>query len=119
MIEAQAQETVFPTPVDVLESVRASAVESVSGGDIESFADAFAKVFTSNPLEADQPDIALLNLIAYAGAAFAVCKVYRAHGNDDQANLLHAMGQDLLAQALDTLGVFMAMGIQFNGLQVH
>jgi hypothetical protein len=119
MIEARAQETAFPTVADVLASVRASAIESVSGGNVESFADAFTDVFFCNPFESDQPDMALINLIAYAGAAFAVAEVYRADGNGNQADMFHAMGQDMLAQALDTLGAFIAIGIQTNGIQVH
>jgi hypothetical protein len=122
MIEAQTLEAAFPMVGDVLESVRVSAVESVSGGDtksLESFADAFTGVFTCNPLEADQPDIALINLIAYAGAAFAVSEVYRSDGNDDQAGLFHVMGQDMLAKAAETVGAFIAIGIRANGLQVH
>jgi hypothetical protein len=119
MIEAQAQQLAFPTIVDVLASVRASAIESVSGGNVESFADAFTDVFFCNPFESDQPDMALINFIAYAGAAFAVAEVYRADGNDDQADMFHAMGQDLLAYALETLGAFIAIGIRTNGIQVH
>ena len=119
MIEAQAQEAAFPTVADVLASVRASAIKSVSGGDIESFADAFTDVFFCNPFESDQPDMALINFIAYAGAAFAVSQIYRADGDDDQADMFHAMGQDLLAHALETLGAFIAIGIQTNGIQVH
>jgi hypothetical protein len=119
MIEAQAQEAAFPTVADVLESVRASAIESVITGETEAFADAFSTVFTSNPLESDQPDMALINLIAYAGAAFAVAEIYRADGNDDQADMLHAMGQDMLAQALETLGVFMASVINMSGTTRH
>jgi hypothetical protein len=115
MIEAQAQETAFPTVADVLASVRASAIESVSAGNIEAFTD----VFFCNPFESDQPDMALINFIAYAGAAFAVSEFYRAEGNGDQADMFHAMGQDLLAHALETLGAFIAIGIQTNGIQVH
>ena len=119
MIEALAGEATFPTLADVLESVRASAIESVVTGETDVFADAFTTVFTSNPLESDQPDMALINLIAYASAAFAVAEIYRSDGNDDQADMLHAMGQDMLAHALDTLGAFIAIGIRTNGIQAH
>lgn len=119
MIEAQAQEAAFPTVADVLASVRASAIESVVMGETDAFADAFTDVFFCNPFESDQPDMALINFIAYAGAAFAVSQIYRTDGNDDQADMLHAMGQDMLAQALETLGAFIAIGIQTNGIPVH
>jgi hypothetical protein len=119
MIEAPAQQTSFPTLVDVLDAVRTAAIDHVSAGDIDTLSDAFGEMFTIDPLQSNQPDIALINLIAYAGAAFAVCDVYRNEGDDLQAGLFHAMGQDFLAKAMDALGFLIAVGIRVNGITRH
>jgi hypothetical protein len=119
MIEAPLQKQDIPTLPGKLEMVRDSALTGIRSGDTDAFQEALTDVFMGKPFESASPDIAIVDLIAYAGAAFAAGDLYRSQGDGDTAGLYQAIGQHLLGAELDTLGMCMAAGISLGGIPVH
>jgi hypothetical protein len=60
----------------------------------------------------------MLNLLAFAQGCHAAAEIYRAR-NNDVAALYTAMGQDLIAKAIETFGTMMAIGIAQLGVTRH
>ena len=119
MIEAHTQNQTLPTLPERLQMVRESALASIQVGDTDAFHEALADVFTSKPFESAAPELALVDFLAYAGAAFAAGNLYHSRGDADAAGLYQAIGQDLLAMALEMIGMCMAAGVSCGGISVH
>lgn len=92
----------IPTIIDVMDAVTRRVanlafnppedeVDEVTGAIAEAYGSAFGK-------NAD-----LSTLIIYGRACHALADSYRARGNADNASLYHAIGQDMLARALEAV----------------
>ncbi|MCV0395908.1 MAG: hypothetical protein K5872_06590 [Rhizobiaceae bacterium] len=105
----------IPTIADHADSVCGHLIDAALRGISPEVAEAVADVFTSDPMDAVEPDTAIMNLIMYAGACHEAAKVLAEIGQSDDADLFHAMGQDMLAKALDGLGHLISRGADFLG----
>lgn len=105
----------IPSPLDYLDAMTARMVGSAMAEDPDPEAvGALVSVFTGNPVS----DEDMLNLLAYAKGCHAAAAVYRAR-NNDVAALYAAMGQDLIAKAMQAFAKMMAVGIAHLGVTRH
>lgn len=104
----------IPTLADYMVFVE-KRMESASVDMDPELAQSLSDVFTCTAAT----EIDLFNLIAYSQGCHALAQAYREQGDHESAGLYHAMGQDLLSKATNTLAALMALGIQRTGVVRH
>lgn len=98
--EANTPGSSIPTILDVMEAVSARLTDAVldptNPEELDAVTGAIAQVYGGGA----STEAELSNLIIYARGCHEMAAVYRQQGNEDNADLYHAIGQDMLTKAL-------------------
>lgn len=104
----------IPTLSDYMAYVE-KRMESASVDMDPELAQSLSDVFTTTAAT----EVDLFNFIAYSQGCHALAQACREQEDHEGAGLYHAMGQDLLSKASNTLADLMAIGIQQMGVVRH
>lgn len=105
----------IPTLIDVMEAVSArltgAVLDPTNPDEVDAVTGAIAQVLGGGASTDDE----LSNLIIYARGCHEMAAVYRAQGNDEDAGLYHAIGQDMLTKALFAVENLTVQGLDILG----
>lgn len=114
MKQTKPQDTHIPTLSDIIKTVDVRFQESVAEGHEDSeLIDQVSRIFTASPGEVN-----MLDMLLCARGCHEASNILQERG-DSRSGFYHAMAQDLIAKAIDAVGITYASIITEAGLRRH
>ncbi|WP_442580599.1 hypothetical protein ACSBOB_00925 [Mesorhizobium sp. ASY16-5R] len=111
----QSQESNLPTLLDHMAAIEARLSLNVAEGKIDSdLIETLVRVFACQGVQPNN----IIDLLIFGRACHSGAQAFQTHGHIDTANLLHAMGQDMLSKTVNMISHLAAQSIsEFGGVK--
>lgn len=95
----------IPSVAECASNIEAAFILAIERGDTSAVIDAAVAAAFVDPASAPQPIDSVMGLIAHGRALHAAAAALTRTGDNDAAEMLHALAQDILSNALAALGL--------------